>query len=94
MVNRFKIGTSTIRKYVDIVCNIFTNREKLFDHYIVIPSKDRLQSIINDFQELTDLSSICGAIDGTYISLVERPCKRITLAASDFFNRKKFHFVV
>ena len=34
MADRFKVGASTIRKYVDIVCDILTDREKLFSHYI------------------------------------------------------------
>ena len=94
MANRFKVGASTIRKYVDIVCDILTYREKLFSYYIVIPSGDHLQGIINDFEELTGLLNICGAIDGIHIPLVECPSKRITLAESDFYNRKKFHSIV
>ena len=38
MADRFKVGASTIRKYVDIVCDILTGKEKLFNHYIAIPS--------------------------------------------------------
>ena len=94
IADRFKVGASTIRKYVDIVCNILTDREKLFSQYIAIPSGDRLYMIINDFEELTGLPNICGAIDGTHIPLAERPSKRINLAESDFYNRKKFHSIV
>ena len=94
MADRFKVGASTIRKYVDIVCDILTNREKLFSHYIAISSGDRLHRIINDFEKLTNLLNICGAIDGTYILLVERPSKRIILAESDFYYRKKFHSII
>ena len=94
MANRFKITNSIIRKYIDIVCDIFTNKEKLSSHYITIPSGDHLQRIINDFEELTGLFNICKAIDGTHIPLLEHPCKIITLAPSDFFNKKKFHSIV
>ena len=94
MADRFKVGASTIKKYVDIVCDILTDREKLFSHYIVIPSGDHLQGIINDFEELTGLSNICRAIDGIHIPLAERPSKRITLVESDFYNRKKYHSIV
>ena len=66
----------------------------IFSHYIVIPSGDHLQGIINDFEELTGLPNICGAIDGTHIPLAERPSKRITLAKSDFYNRKKYHSII
>ena len=68
--------------------------EKLFGHFIVIPSRDRLQRIINDFEELTGLPNICGAIDKTHIPLAECPCMKITLAAIDFFNKKKFYSIV
>ena len=78
IADSFKVGASTIRKYVEIVCDILTDREKLFSHYIVIPSGDHLHRIINDFEELTGLLNICGAIDGTHIPLAERPSKRIT----------------
>ena len=90
MTDRFKVEASTIRKYVDIVCDILIDREKLFSHYIAIPSGDRLHRIINDFEELIGLSNICGAIDGTHIPFAERPSKGITLVESDFYNRKKF----
>jgi hypothetical protein len=40
------------------------------------------------------LPNICGTIDGTYFPLADRPNRRVTLAASDFFNRKKFHSIV
>ena len=94
MIDRFKVGASTIRKYVDIICDIFINKEKLFSHYIAIPSEDHLQGIINDFEKLTSLPNICGAIDRTHIPLAERPSKRITLAAIDFYNKKKFYSIV
>ena len=94
MADRFKVGASTIRKYVDIVCDILSNREKLFSHYIVIPNGDHLYGIINDFEELTALLNICGTIDGTHIPLAEHPSKRIILAESDFYNRKKYHSIV
>jgi hypothetical protein len=94
MADRFKIGASTIRKYVDIVCDILTDKDKLFSHCISIPSEARLQGIILDFKKLTGLPNICGAIDGTHIPLAESPSRRVTVSASDFFNRKKFHSIV
>ena len=94
MADRFKVEASIIKKYIDIVYDIITDREKLFNHYIAIPSKDHLQGIINDFEELIGLSNICGAIDGTHVSLAKHPSKKITLAASNFYNRKKFYSIV
>ena len=94
MADRFKIGASTIRKYVDIVCDILTDTDKLFSHYISIPSGDRLLSIISNFEDITGLPNICRTIDGTHIPLAQNPNQRATLATSDFFNRKKFHSLV
>jgi len=94
MANRFKIEVSTIKKYVDIVCDILTSKDKLYSQYINIPSEDCLFSIISDFEELMRLPNICGVIDGIHIPLIEHPSRVITLAATDFFTRKKFHSIV
>jgi hypothetical protein len=85
---KLQIAASTLRKYIDILCNILNDRDKLFSTCISNPSRDRLQAIIEDFRDITGLPNICGAIDGTHIPLTDRPNRRVTLAASDFFNRK------
>jgi len=64
MADRLKIGASTIKKYVDIICDMLTDGDKLFSHYISIPSRNRLLSIILNFKETTGLPNICGTIDG------------------------------
>ncbi len=46
------------------------------------------------FENLTSTLNICGAIDGTHIPLANLLSKKVTLATSDFFNRKKFHSMV
>lgn len=40
------------------------------------------------------LPNVCGAIVGTHIPLTKHPSKRVNLAGSDFYNRKKFHSIV
>jgi hypothetical protein len=89
MANRFNVETSTIRKY-DVLCD----KNKLFSKYISIPSSDHLQKIIDHFHEIASLPNICGAIDGTHISLASLPNERVTFVASDFFNKKKIHSIV
>ncbi len=42
MANQFNVGASTIRKYVDIVCDTLCDKNKLFNEYISIPSSDCL----------------------------------------------------
>jgi len=94
MADRFKIGASTIRKYIDIVFDILMDEDKLFSKYISIPSRDPLCGIISDFESLMRLPNICRTINGTHIPLAENPSRKVTLAASNFFNRKKFHSIV
>jgi hypothetical protein len=40
------------------------------------------------------LPNICGAIDGTQISIASLPNERVTFVASDIFNKKKIHSIV
>jgi hypothetical protein len=92
MADQFNVRTSTIGKYVDIECDVSCDKNKLFDKYISIPSSDR--KIIDHFHDLASLPNICGAINGTHISLASLPDKRMTFVVSDFFNRKKIHIIV
>jgi len=94
MINRFNVGASTIRKYVDIVCDVLIDKDKLFNKYISIPSGQRLKDVIVHFENLTSIPNMCGTIDGTHILLVNLLNKKITLAIGDFFNKKKFHSIV
>jgi len=84
MLDKFDVGTSTICKYVDIVCDVLCNKDKLFDKYIKIPTGDHLLHIIQQFEDLTGLPNICGAIDGTHIPLAERPNRRYNIATIDY----------
>ena len=89
-----QVAASTLKKYIDIVCDILTNRDKLFNTYISIPSGVWLQAIIEDFRDITGLPNIYSAIDGIHILLIDHPKKRVSLTTSDFFNRKKFQSIV
>jgi len=89
MVDRFDVGASTIKKYVDIVCDVLIEKDKFFSKYINIPSSQCLKDIIVCFENLMCTPNICEAIDGIHILLVDLPSKRITLASAYFFNRKK-----
>jgi hypothetical protein len=44
--NMFNVGTSTIHIYVDIICDVLCNKNKLFGKYINIPFGDCLLHII------------------------------------------------
>ncbi len=94
MANQFNVGASTIRKYVDIVCDTLCDKNTLFNKYINIPSNDYLQKIIDCFHDLIGLLNICGAINGIHIPLTSFLNKKMTFAVSDFFNTKKNHTIV
>jgi len=88
------VGVSTIKKYVDIVCDVLIDKDNLFGKYITIPSGQHLKDIIVCFENLICISNICGTIDGIHIPLADLPNKKITLVIGDFFNRKKFNNIV
>jgi hypothetical protein len=89
MVDPFNVGASTIKEYVDIVCDVLIDKDNLFSKYINIPSCQHLKDIIAYFENLTCIPNICEAIDGIHILLVGLPSKRVTFASGDFFNRKE-----
>ncbi|KAG0573764.1 hypothetical protein KC19_VG207800 [Ceratodon purpureus] len=53
IANRLKAAGSTITKYVDIVSDILSNKDKLLSRCISEPRGVRLQGIIDDFREIT-----------------------------------------
>jgi hypothetical protein len=89
MVDRFNVGASTIKKYIDIVCDVLIDKDKLFSKYINIPSCQLLKDIITCFENLMCIFNFYEAIDGIHILLVGLPSKKTTFASGDFFNRKK-----
>ncbi len=60
MVDRFNVGASIIRKYVDIVCDVLIDKHKLVNEYNNIPLNQCLRDIIAHFENLTCILNICG----------------------------------
>jgi hypothetical protein len=52
VADRFGVGASTIRKYVDIVIGVLSDEHNFFARYISIPHVSRLQHIIDMFHAL------------------------------------------
>jgi hypothetical protein len=94
MANQFNVSASRIRKYVDIVCDVLIDKDKLFSKYISIPSSKSFKDIIVRFENFTNILNICGVIDGIHIPLPDFPSKKVKLIMKTFFNRKKFHNIV
>lgn len=89
MCDRFNVGASTIRKYTKIICSALSR--DLFPKYIRTPTGQRLRSITEKFRDITGMQNMVGCIDGCHIPLYEKPDRRKTPAAADFWNRKSFH---
>ncbi len=49
IIDLFNLEGSTIRKYVDIVCDSLCDKNKLFNNYISIPFGDHLQKTYKSF---------------------------------------------
>ena len=95
MHNLYGCDKSTIRKYTMIVCRVLgIGEDGLFFQFIHTLQGDRLQNIIESFRDITGLSNIASAIDGSHIPLNTRPNRRYTPMPSDFFNRIFFHNIV
>jgi len=89
--NRFDVCASIVCNYVDIVCDVLCNKDKLFDKYIKTPTRNRLLHVVQQFEDLTRLPNICDAIYGTHILLAQRPNRKYTIVAANYYNRKKIH---
>ncbi len=84
-----------MKKYIDIVCDVLCDKNKLFTKYINISLGEHLHKIITHFHDfVTSIPNTYGAIDGTHIPLIDLPNKRMTLVANDFYCRKKFNSIV
>ncbi len=86
MVNQFNVGASIIKKHVDIVCDMLINKDKLFNEYINIPSSQCLKDIIIRFENLINISNICGIINEIHILLTNLPSKKVTLVIVGIFQ--------
>jgi hypothetical protein len=51
MVNLYNVGASIIQKYIDIVCEILANKDKIYKIYIHLPTWQHLLSIIERFKD-------------------------------------------
>jgi hypothetical protein len=92
MSNKFDVGDLlyTTYKYVDIVCDVLCNKDKLFDKYLKTPTKDCLLHIRQQFEDLIGLPTSCGAIDGTHVPVAKRLNRRYIIAATNYCNQKRF----
>ncbi len=51
MANLYNVGVSIIQKYSDIVCEILTNKDKIYKIYIHLPTWQCLLSIVERFKD-------------------------------------------
>jgi len=88
VANLFYVGTPIIRKYINIVCDILSNKDKLYVVYIHTPTSECLKSMIKILKNILSIQQICGIVDGTHLHLSYRPDKRIINVANDYYNHK------
>ncbi|MCO5548531.1 hypothetical protein L7F22_001991 [Adiantum nelumboides] len=90
IADTFGIGELTMRKYCNIIVEILAT--KLRPHYISIPFGEKLHNIIADFQTLTLLPNVCGAINGSHIKLAKKP--NMEHIPAQYWCRHHFHSVL
>ncbi len=88
MANLFYVGAPTVRKYINIVFDILSNKDKLYVVYIHTCTSECLKFVINVFKNILNIQQICGVVDGIPLSLSYRLDKRIIIVASDYYNHK------
>jgi hypothetical protein len=89
----FGLGKTTVLKYLMLICNALADKDKLYPHFIAIPSSGRrLKDIIRGFHRITKLPQICGAIDGSHVKLYKKPPTKYILA--DYCCRHDVHTIL
>ncbi|MCO5611410.1 hypothetical protein L7F22_065663 [Adiantum nelumboides] len=88
----FGMGDSTIRKYTDLIIRALTTQEMLVRTHLETPSERRLAKIIEDFQDITNLPNMCGAVDGTHIKLARKP--QCDFFPAQYVSRHGFHSIL
>ncbi|MCO5554366.1 hypothetical protein L7F22_007895 [Adiantum nelumboides] len=88
----FGLGDSTIRKYTQLIVGVLCGQDMLSRCQIMVPSGTRLAQIITDFEAITGLCNICGAIDGTHIKLARKPV--VDLFPAQYISRHGFHSIL
>lgn len=92
VAEKYNVGASTVGKYTLIVASALADANKLYGRYMAIPTGDRMVRIISQFQQMTNVSNMCGAIDGTHIKLYFKPAKLYTPSA--YRSPYKFHSIL
>jgi hypothetical protein len=91
MVDLYNVGTSTIWKYIAMVCEVLAIHDELFGNYISTFITQIMCGQLWKFLKISlDLQYIIGVIDGGHIPLFEKPNKKVITLPIE----KKFHVIV
>ena len=83
----FGLGVSTVCTIVLKTCDVIAKH--LLPHYICMPNEQKLQEIVDEFENLWGFPQVAGAIDGSYI-----PILKPKESPSDYYNRKGFYSIL
>ncbi len=72
-------------KYIDIVIDVLNFRDKLFSRYIFISHGPCLLRIMDEFFHACGLFNVCSAIDGSHISLSQKPNKWVIVMPTNYY---------
>jgi hypothetical protein len=82
------VGAPIVRKYINIVSDILSNKDKLYVIYIHTLTSECFKFVIKKFKNISNIQQICGVADGIHLLISYRLVKRIIIAISYYYNHK------
>jgi hypothetical protein len=70
MVNAYNVNVFTIWKYVEIMCEILADKDKIYKIFIHLLTIQRLLFVIEKFRVLTSIQQTASVIDGTHFLIL------------------------
>ena len=83
----FGLGLSTVCTIVLKTCKVIA--QHLLPKYVCIPTGEKLQDVVDEFEHLWGFPQVAGAVDGTHI-----PILKPKNSPSDYYNRKGYYSIL
>jgi hypothetical protein len=88
VANLFYARAPIVRKYINIVFDILSNKDKLYVVYIHTLTSECFKFVIEIFKDIPNIQQVCGVADGIHLLLSYRLVKRIIIVVSYYYNHK------